>query len=210
MKFKLALMCLLCLSLVSNLALAIDTEEDEAVFAQRGNGVVYQSIMEARLKKLPKEYRRRTLADVNRLREIINNLLINSQLAADAREAGFDSEKMVVDRMKLAAETELAQVWLQHYIETQPAADYEQLAREYYLANQDSFISSPIADVSHILISTTDRGEEDAKELADSLRAKLEEEPELFSQFVLEYSEDPSASSNKGRFPKEPPPAEYP
>jgi peptidyl-prolyl cis-trans isomerase C len=200
MKFNLVLLCLILLSPVSGFTQAADLQPDEEVLAQRGNGIVYQSTMDARLKKAPEEYRHRTLADVDRLREIINTLLINAQLAADAREAGFDSEQVVVSRMKLAAETELAQAWLQHYVEAKPDGNYEQLAREYFLANQEEFVFPPRVDVSHILISTRERSEEKAKELADTLSVQLEEKPELFAQFVIEFSEDPSASSNKGQF----------
>jgi parvulin-like peptidyl-prolyl isomerase len=104
--------------------------------------------------------------------------------------------------MQLAAQAELAEAWVQHYVELQPEGDYEQLAREYYQLHQEKLISSPEIDVSHILISTKERSQEDASELAESISRQLKQDPALFDELVMEYSEDPSASSNKGKFSK--------
>jgi len=179
---------------------AVEQGNQSDILAKRGHGIVYQSTFEARANKIPIDYRKRVLRDGKRLQDMINALLINSQLAADARKAGYDAEQIVMNRMKLAAEAELAQAWLQHYVESQPEGDYEQLAREYYLLNQQSFLSPPEIDVSHILISTKDRPEEEAKALADSLSRQLSEQPSIFDSLVLEYSEDPNASTNKGSY----------
>ncbi|MCW8926567.1 MAG: peptidylprolyl isomerase [Xanthomonadales bacterium] len=170
------------------------------VLAQRGNGVITQSAFAARVAKIPRDQRQQALRDQSRLQDMINVMLINAQLAADARATGFDDEQIVVDRMKLAAESELAAAWLDHYVQSQPAADYELLAREYYLVNQDKMMSPAKFDASHILITTQERDDEDAKALADSLYDQLIENPSKFDQFVIEYSEDPKARSNKGRY----------
>jgi len=107
---------------------------------------------------------------------------------------------MIKSRMELAAETELSDAWLQHYMENQPDADYEQLAQEYYLLHQEEFMEAEKYSVSHILISTEQHPQEEAKELAADLHRQLELSPDSFDQFVLEYSEDSSAASNKGKF----------
>ena len=189
------------LSVISPQVLSVEEEQVQMdVLAQRGKGVVSQSAFAARIEKIPKEQRQSTLRDQSRLQDMINLLLINAQLAEDAREAGFETEQIVVDRMKLAAESELAAAWLDHYVQSQPAADYEQLAREYYLVNQDKMTSPAKFDASHILITTQERGENDAGQLADSLYGQLVENPLKFDQLVTEFSEDPKASSNKGKY----------
>jgi len=170
------------------------------VLAQRGEGIVSQSSFEAQADRIPKDQRHRTLRDRDRLQDIINTLLINAQLSAEARAAGFDTERIVVDRMKLAAETELARAWLDYYVASQPAGNYEQLAREYYELNQDKLLSPQKIDVSHILVSRKEHTPEEAKELADSLSDQLKEQPSLFDQFITQYSEDPSAATNKGMY----------
>ena len=173
---------------------------DEEILAQRGNGVVTQVDFTARADKIPAKSRHAALRDTGRLRDVLNTLLLRAQMAADAREAGYDQEAVVKDRMRLAADAELGQAWLQHYVEIQPEGDYEQLAREYYQLNKQEILTSEQIDVSHILVSTDSRTIEEARELADSISQKIELNPELFDELVTTYSEDPSASSNHGRF----------
>lgn len=192
-----AIFCLLVLSLPVQ---ATEPDQDSEILATRGKGVVTQGVFTARAEKIPAKDRLVTLRDGNRLQEVINNLLLNSQLAVEAREAGFDKESSIQARMQLAAETELASAWLQNYKETRPSADYEQMAREYYQINQNKILTSKKVDVSHILISTEDRSPEEALGLATTLREQLEETPSEFNEMIVEYSEDPSKASNQGKF----------
>jgi len=179
---------------------ADDSGSDLDVLATRGKGVVTQDEFAARADKIPADARVATLRNQNRLRDVINSLLLRAQLAADAKDAGFDKEKIVIDRMQLAAENELAEAWLEHYVDMQPEADYEKLARENFLLTQDSAYSSPKINVSHILVSSKERPDENARALADDIHKQLLTNPELFSELVTKYSEDPSAASNHGSF----------
>ncbi|MCJ7815719.1 MAG: peptidylprolyl isomerase, partial [Xanthomonadales bacterium] len=56
-------------------------------------------------------------------------------------------------------------------------------------------------DVSHILIQSERRSEQEALEIASKLREDLRADPSQFDAFVLEYSEDPAKQSNGGRYP---------
>ena len=181
-------------------AQAKDTVNELDILAKRGNGVVTQAEFAARADKIPAKHRLTTLRDRKRVRDLIGTTLLRSQMASDAREAGFDKEQILIDRMQLAAEAELADAWVQHYVEMQPAADYEALAREYYAVYQEQIMTSEMVNVSHILISYAKHSDEEAKALADSVSEQLKVNPELFDELVLTYSEDPSAGSNKGKF----------
>jgi len=203
---RFALKSLLVIALVmasSSVAQAAGTDAtqmDPGVLAQRGKGIVTQDMFAARADKIPADIRSATLRDRTRLKTVLNTLLLNEQLAAAAREAGFDKGKIVRDRMKLAADAELGNAWLQHYVEMQPPADYEELAREYYELHKDGMMSQPRIDVSHILISSKKHSEEEAKALADKVGTELKANPAAFDDYVVKYSEDPSAVSNKGQF----------
>lgn len=176
-----------------------DGEESE-ILARRGKGAVTQEDFSARADKIPARSRLATLRDRNRVRDVINTLLLRSQLAADAREAGFDKETIVIDRMRLAAEAELAEAWIQNYVAKQPEADYEALAFQYYQLHGDEMLSEPRVDVSHILISTKKRSNEEARILAESVYDQAMETPSSFDDLIKEYSEDPSAVANQGKF----------
>jgi len=188
----------LLFSLPGSWAADLGTEQD--ILAKRGNGKVTQQAFTARADKIPTQFRRGALRNGNRLRDVINALLLQSQLAADARAVGFEKEELVRERMRLAANAELGEAWLQRYVETQPAADYEAMAREYYQLNKASMLTQEKMDVSHILISTDELSDEEALELADSLSQQLTQNPSVFDDLVLKYSDDPSAAANKGQF----------
>ena len=181
-------------------AQAKDPVDDLDILAQRGNGVVTQAAFAARADRIPADKRLATLRDRNRVRDLISAILLRSQLASDAREAGFDKEQIVKERLQLAMDSELADAWVQHYVAMQPAGDYEVLAHEYFLLNRDRIMSSPKVNVSHILISNEKHTDEEAQVLADSISQQLKANPELFDELVLSSSEDPSARSNKGKF----------
>ena len=177
-----------------------EKQNDDEILAKRGDGIVTQSMFSAHVEKIPSKSRLGALRNRARLQDVLNTLLIRSQLAADARKAGYHNEQIIIDRMQLAADAELASAWLVHYVDNQPEGDYEQLAYEYYQVNKDELLSTEKIDVSHILISTKERTNEDALELASSLHQQITQEPSKFNGLVLEYSEDPSAASNQGRF----------
>ena len=173
---------------------------DTDILAKRGQGVVTQVDFTARANKIPKAARQAALRDTGRLQNVLNTLLLRAQLAADAREAGYDKNPLVQDRMRLAADAELGEAWLQHYVDMQPAADYEQLAREYYELNKQDILSSEKIDVSHILVSTKERTTEEASEIANRLSQEIQGDPSRFDELVMSFSDDPSKSANQGRF----------
>jgi peptidyl-prolyl cis-trans isomerase C len=179
---------------------ASEPDSDSEILAKRGDGIVTQMMFSARADKIPAEARLGALRDGGRLQDVINTLLLRAQLAADARKAGFQNEKMVKARMQLAADTELAEAWMQNYVDDQPDGDYEQLAFEYYQTHPDEMLTPEKIDVSHILVSTKERTQEEALELATSLSQQLEKDPLIFDDLVTEYSDDPSAASNAGKF----------
>lgn len=185
---------------LSQIVSADNTEAELDILAKRGKGVVSQDEFEARAAKIPEMYRIKALRDRNRFRDMLNGMLLNAQLAADARAAGYEADKLVIERMKLAAETELAAAWLQHYIASQPTADYEALAREDYLLNKGEMLSQEKVDVTHILISKDERSYEEALDIANTISNQLKENPDAFVELVEEYSDDTSAASNMGSF----------
>jgi len=195
---KLFLFLILSIYCISTGMAAESTDED--ILAKRGKGVVTQKAFTARADKIPANIRQSTLRNGNRFRDLINTLLLRAQLAEEARAAGFGDGEIIRERLRLAAEAELAEAWLQHYIEMQPPADYEKLASEYYALKQDTILSVPKMDVSHILVSVKERTANEAKKIADDISTQLAENPAAFDELVTKYSEDPSAASNHGSF----------
>jgi len=170
------------------------------ILAYQGDVTLSQAEIDAAFSKLPPEERLRFIRDGAKVDQLIRALLKRKAVAADAVKAGFDKDKVVAARVSLEADRELADAWLQKLMTDMPPADYETLAREDYLANPDSYRSPEILDVSHILIGTDGRSQAAARALAESLEARLREDPSLFDEFVSEHSDDPAKVNNGGRY----------
>jgi peptidyl-prolyl cis-trans isomerase C len=200
MKSILTILLIISLLGLSQVASTDQSEVQLDILAKRGEGVVSQDQFNARTARIPDKHRIQVLRDGNRFRDMLSNMLLSSQLAVDARKAGFETDKLVIERMNLAAEAELAEAWLQHYVTSQPAADYEALAQDYYRLHKNEMLSLERIDVTHILVANKERSYEEALVLANSIHDEVLENPDAFSELALKYSEDPSASSNMGSF----------
>ena len=174
---------------------------DENVFARQGDVVLTQAELDAAFQRIPENIRLPFIRDGERVDRLVQNLLRYKQTAAEAKSGEFDQEADVQLRMKLAAEQELAEAWVQKLIADIPHGDYEQLAYESYLASPEDFQIPAAVDVSHILISSDNRPEEEALETVNRLYAELVEDPALFDEYIASWSEDPAKASNQGRYP---------
>ena len=201
MKFLSSLPCLLAV-LAGNAAAGDAESEDPGYLARRGDGVVTHEVFDARASRIPEYDRQVVLRDRKRLTDLLGNLMLNAQLVADARAAKLDQDPEVIARMQLAAEEELARAWVQQVASRGEPADYQAMAQEYYLANPERFKTKKTLDLTHILVGTEQRSDEDALLLAQQLRQQIMDAPESFDSLVREYSDDPGAAANKGRYKK--------
>jgi peptidyl-prolyl cis-trans isomerase C len=177
-----------------------DEVDPNEVLAVQGDAVLTQAEIDAEFSKISPEYRLNYIRSGERVNNMVAALLRAKLVAGKARAAKYDEDPLVRGLLSLSADETLAEAWIKKIIEDAPAADYELLGEEEYLVYSDEFKSEEMVDVSHILINNEKRSNEEALELAQSLRAQLAEDPARFDEFVMEYSEDPSKFSNEGRF----------
>lgn len=178
-----------------NVSLSQDT-----VLTERGPARVTLRELEAELARVPAEHRRRLADDPERLAKLLEKLAKEELLAQRAREEGLEEAPDVRARLERARQEVLAHAMLEHVRRTMEPADYEQQAREYYLTNPDEFRVPERVTVRHVLISTEDRGDEEARALAEEVAEAARGGERSFEELVEEYSEDPSASRNRGLF----------
>jgi len=170
------------------------------VLAYQGDVVLSQQEIDALFNKLPEADRLNFVRDGGKVDQLIRAVLRRKAIAADAAKAGYDQDPLIVTRMRLEAEKELADAWLQKLMVDAPVPDYETLAHEDYLANPDNYRSEELLDVSHILIGTAERSPKEAKALAESLESQLRADPSKFEEFVKQHSDDPAKANNGGRY----------
>jgi len=190
------------LSLLCTVFLLVgDLRADDDVFARQGDQVLTQGDMDAFFAGIPEQNRLAFIRDGARVDQAVQSLLRTRQIAADARAKGFDQEALVADRIGLVVERELSKLWVEQIVANAPDADYLALAEEYFVGHPDEFRSPEVLDVSHILVSTESRPEDEALALVAEIEARLAENPAQFDALVEEFSEDPAKVNNRGRYP---------
>ena len=191
---------LLFLVLLVALLTAPMVQANDHFMIRRGDVMITDEEFDARMSKIPAEDRAPFLADKKRLNDLLAFMLLRKQLAAEARTNGFDDDPLVQARMRLAAEQELSEAWLEHYVDEAPDADYAAMAREYWAKNGEQYVTEPSLDVTHLLVSTKERSDEEARARAEELLEQVRANPAGFDELVMAHSEDPSVSSNRGHF----------
>ena len=169
----------------------------KTVVASRGSATVTMEDIDAALIGLPANQRANFMNSPKRIEELIDRLLINQQLATEARNAKLDQSllfKLAVAQQADRILTEQLSMKLRADISP---GDVELLARERYDINPDAYTIPERAEVRHILIDTKERSDAEARTLAESVREKALAGDD-FVELVKKYSDDGSKATNEG------------
>lgn len=200
----LAVLCLLSTPPLAALDLTreapVDRNDPEVVFAYQGGAVLTQTGIDAAFSRLPEEHRLTFIRDGTQVDRLVRNIMKSEVLALDAIENGFADDPVVRERMILAVHKELAGAWMDQIRKNAPEADYEAMAYEDYLANPEDYQTPQYIDVTHILIGTDERTDEEALALAQDVREQALASPDAFTRLVMEYSDDPAKARNEGSY----------
>lgn len=152
---------------------------------------------EADLMRIPLEHRAEVLASKARIAKLLENLLVNKTLAAQARSAGIDREPVMGKQIEMAADRLLAQEQINRVIKEVKIPNFEARARELYQVDIEKYSVPTKVRVSHILVDTKNRTPEEALQRIKQVREQAVG-GKKFEELALEYSDDPSAKGNKG------------
>ncbi len=196
---SLAVLCF-CVLWMAPAAVLADTQTDEVLVA-RGDHALSLADLDGRMTRFPTHERAQFAHDPSNLARLMDQLLVNRILAAEARELGIDRDEKVQRDLAIAIEEVLAIHRLNRYYEPDQMPDFSQLTRERYLADPGAFATPERLVVEHVLISTGSRSEEEAGELATEVhRQALADEGRGFAELIAQYSEDPGKTDNQGRY----------
>lgn len=170
--------------------------------ASYGPVKVTQADYEASILRIPERDRFGFAMSQERIGKEVDNLIRFRVLADSARQEGLESDT-IKTRLALYADRLLAEALIAK-VEQEAEKEFEakratflDSAKERYLINKNNYQTKPQVRASHLLITTKSRNDEAARKLADDLRKKLDAGAS-FEALAVEYSEDPSAKSNKG------------
>jgi len=183
--------------------LSLQAQSADTVLVSNSLAKVTRADYDAELLKLPPDLREGFANNPRRVYELLQRMLVQKSLAAQARNAGLDKRPDVKARLDLEVEKFLSTVEIEA-VDAAAVADfnaniakYEARARELYLVDKSAFTTPPQVSATHILFDPRKRGAEAARTLAIETRAKIAAGADM-GKLAREISDDPSSSQNAG------------
>jgi len=176
---------------------AASTDPDKVVVTRGGVSVTFRDV-DNFVARVPKEQRANFIDSPSRIRDLLSNLLLTKQLAAQARSEHLDQRPEISAQLRASEDEVLARARMADYMVGIKVPDLSKLVAEQYAAHKDLYKVPASFDVKHILVGTDKRSDEEAKALADKLRAQAAADPKKFDALVDEFSDDPSKVENHG------------
>lgn len=162
---------------------------DEQIVASRGGVSVTLREIDARLMELPSAVRGDFFNDPNRIEDTINGLLTEKQLAAKAKDYGFEKGPYFETQIEQAKTRYIAARTRQMHDEKIETPDFSALAEERYLANPEKYATKASVNLTHVLVSTRGRTDAEAAARAEVVHARAIK-GEDFSKLVAEFTDE--------------------
>ncbi len=179
------------------LSLATSANADENVLMRHGNTVITTETFNAALADwLPEQQRGSVLASEKKVRDLLAKMFIQYKLADEATERGLNNAEKA--RYNHQMRRALSNIQIEHLAGKVNVDNIEQQAREQYQKNESLYMAPEMVRVEHILISSTTRPKEEARQIADKVFALAKSGDVEFKKLVAGYSDDPSAKGNNG------------
>jgi peptidyl-prolyl cis-trans isomerase C len=171
----------------------------DTVVLERGDiTVTTQDIYHYIQTNTPEAQRNSILKRPGIVREMAENIYIIRTLSEAALQTDDIDHELLDWAIALDAGRRRMDALLSQQVNaTLAAVDWEKAAREVYAADGDKFVQPEQVRAEHILIGVEGRTEEEAAALARELRSRALA-GESFSDLASEYSDDPSAATNRG------------
>jgi parvulin-like peptidyl-prolyl isomerase len=174
-----------------------DASSSDVVVSRGGITITLQDI-DTYVARVPKEHREKFIDSPQRIRDMLNNMMLTKQMAEQARAAHLDQQPEIQSQLRAADDEVLARARMNEFKASIKVPDLTELVREQYLTHKDLYKVPAKTDVYHLLISTEKRSDDEAKALAEKARAEALADPKNFAALVEKYSEDNSKATNKG------------
>lgn len=155
--------------------------------------------LDAHMRQLPEEDRAQAVASMERIDKLLQGLVFKKALYEAGRDRGLLEDSSVGFQVLLAISDILAETQMERHVESRLLDDYEQQAREMFLANPDRFRGSPTYSFTHVLVSTSSRSEAEAMRRILEAHEKVQSGENL-KALVPEYSEDSASKESGGAY----------
>jgi peptidyl-prolyl cis-trans isomerase C len=176
---------------------------DPNVLVRSGTIEITRLDYEAELTRLPEDIRGGFGANPQRVDQLLQNMLLQKLLAAQARDLGLDKDPVIQRRLAMEIDRTLSTLMIAQ-IEQAVGREFDALpnkdalARERYLVEKERFRTPEQVTVTHILFDTKKRSRDEALREAEAVRARIAAGEDM-ATLAKALSDDPSAARNGGR-----------
>lgn len=177
---------------------AADTQDSSTLVVAQGTARVTLGDVDAYVNRIPASDRAGFLVKPERIETMLRNMLLDKQLADEARKLGLDKDPVVQQQIALAVENALSRVRVEAFRDSLKTPDFNEQAAEEFQANKQKYAQPARHDVKHILIDIKSRTPEEAEALAKQVAEKLAKDPAQFDALVESTSDDESKKDNQG------------
>ena len=185
------------LALALLLAAAIPAVAADPVLAQNAWATVTKADLDGELARFPSEQHFEFLSSRERIAKMVENILVNKTLAAQAKEQGIDKSAAVQGEILNQAERVLARKRIEAFDRDLKLPDFEKRAAEIYKLEPGRFREQTVYETAHILVDTKCRPREEALTRAEQAFAEVQSGRLKFADGAERYSDD-VASNKKG------------
>lgn len=175
---------------------------DDEVVASRGGVEVTFAEIDARIMELPRSIRGNYMNDPERIEQVVNNLLLEKQLARKAIELGVDKDPYLQLQLEQAKSRFLGARAQRIVEEAMEMPDFEALAEEKFLANPEKYNGQVVLELTQVLVTDRGRTDADARKRAETAR-KRALAGEDFDALVAEFTDPkPDGTKSTGKLKK--------
>ena len=178
-------------------AFTANAANDGSVLVRHGQTVITDRDVQVALENfVPEKNRADVLGNEKRLRDFVAQLFALRKLADESKRRDLSAD----ERAKIDATVEraAAQVQLDYLLSVQASPDFDEAAREFYLANPQQFLQPEQIRAQHVLIKAEGRSKEAAEVLARHVFALAKKGDQDFAKLATEFTEDQSGKENGG------------
>lgn len=190
---------ILALGLLASATAGADgSSGSDTLVVSQGTARVTLGDVDAYVHRIPETDRSGFMNKPERIETMLRNMLLDKQLANEARKLEIDKDPVVQQQVALAVDNALSRARVERLRESLKAPDFTEQAREEYQANKQKYATPKRYDVKHILFDIKSRTPEQAEVLAKETAEKLKRDPSQFDGFVESLSDDQSKKDNHG------------
>jgi peptidyl-prolyl cis-trans isomerase C len=176
---------------------AIPKLTDETVLAETARAKVTKGDLDVEVSRLPEKDVPDMLSSATRLGTLVENILVNKTLAAEARKSGLDRDPKVQRDIEMQIDRVLAKHRSQEILRTAPEIDLQGKARQEYLVNTHRFKVPANYRLWHTLVRFDATSKTQARIKAEKIREEVVKGGDI-QKIAKEFSDDPTASRSGG------------